>query len=317
MVGQAEISPDGPRINGAFEGTPGMIVALWVIGIIFWIVCLLVYFRQRAQFRQVPFSFLRECYLTIIAFPLVISTLSIACMVSVRPAFLWELAQKVYESLTLYAFFMGLMVLLGHDPQKVTTLLKQGPATSWCTAPPCCCWFRFCVPASHMNVSVLEFIRFLVVQYVWVVPIMGFLQLWMLIDGWKTSIVPSLIVIGAMLICFQGLFMLYRASHETLTRYRPTTKFVTIKLIVIIAALQKFVINYIVPDDAQIKDWDSHALAALWNAFLLSVEAPLFALAIYYAFPAIELSRYQSETALKVDQDGRIELQSGTAGYEE
>jgi len=231
-------------------------------------------------------------------------------MFSVRPAFLWELAQKVYEALTLYAFFVGLMVLLGHDPIKAASILKQSPATRWKSAPPLCCCLRPCVAATHMSANVLETIQFFVVQFVWVVPIMGFLQLWMFIDGFPTSIGPNVVIIVSMFICLEGLFMLYRASHNSLTRYNPTTKFVTIKLIVLIAALQKFFINFAVKDTASLDEWDSQALANLWNSFFLSVEAPLFALAIYKAFPHTELSRHHNEASgVKVDHEGRIELQ--------
>jgi len=79
---------------------------------------------------------------------------------------------------------------------------------------------------------------------------------------------------------------------------------------VIVDALQKFIVNFIVPDSAELEEWDGRALASLWNAWLLSVEAPFFSLAIYRAFPASELSRHHADVNVDVDQYGRIELQA-------
>jgi len=105
-----------------------------------------------------------------------------------------------------------------------------------------------------------------------------------------------------MIIAMQGLFMLYRASKDILASYHPTRKFATIKLIVIIGAIQKLIIQSIVKPDAALGQYDNEALASMWDAFILAIECPFFALAMTYAFPDEELRLYISEGLHKVEE---------------
>jgi len=55
----------------------------------------------------------------------VIVTLSITCLFSVRPAYLWELVQKIYESRTLLSFATCIMVLMGYDAETISKKCKR------------------------------------------------------------------------------------------------------------------------------------------------------------------------------------------------
>jgi hypothetical protein len=305
-----EISPHGPRITDIDIDTPNMMLAFWIIACICWAICFIIFFRQRSAYLKTPYTSLRDYYLRILAFPLVISSFSLACLFSVRPAFVWELAQHIYEAMTLLAFMHVLMALLGHDAHRIVQRLKKGNAARIWAAPPLLCFFRPCVKETYMTAATVRFTYFLVNQFVYIIIAGGFFRLWMFIDGFDNSLVPGYIGTISMIIAMQGLFMIYRASHQALDSWHPTFKFVTIKLIVLIGAVQKLIIQGIIKDHDRLGQYDKAALASVWSAFLLAIESPMFATAMVYAFPAEELRQYITQGLHHVDEDesdGRVD----------
>jgi len=149
----------------------------------------------------------------------------------------------------------------------------------------------------------------LVVQFVYVIPLMGLVQLWMFLDGWSSSSGPGIVSIISTLIAMQGLFMLYRGTYPVIHHYHPTFKFVTIKSIVLVSIIQARIIQAIVDRlNAAVGVYDSNALAHLWTVFFLAIESPVFGLMMVYAFPVDELMMHegeQSKEEVELDTDGK------------
>jgi len=199
------------------------------------------------------------------------------------------------------------MALMGYDSEVVARVMKEkGEQTYWPTTIPFTFMFRSCISPSFMPPWAVDFTFYLVVQFAVIVPLMGLIQLWMLLDGWESSSAPSIVGIISTLVAMQGLFMLYRATYPVINHYRPTFKFATIKLIVLIAIIQSRVIEYIVQKKhSSIGTYDHVALANIWEVFLLAIESPFFALLMVKAFPLEELTKHAGEGGTaKMDWSG-------------
>jgi len=300
---QPEIQPHGPRINELRGLGYPLMLAMWIIAPICWAISCAFFVRQSHLFHKTPWTRLRQSYLIIVCFPLVICTFSLCCLFSVRPAYVWELCQHIYEAFTLLAFTHLLMALLGNDSHRMVQQLQDEPPAKIWAAPPLLCWFTPCVKRTRLTICNVRFIYLLVLQYVFIIPAGGFFRLWMFIDGFNTSPIPGYIGFISVGIAIQGLFMLYRGSKHQLHSYRPTTKFATIKVIVLIGAIQKQVIQAICKPGDQVGVYDNVALAAMWNAFILALECPMFAFAMAYAFPVEELRLYIQEGRHRIPDD--------------
>jgi len=269
-----------------------------------------MWLQHRRTLLQAPRSELRRRYLAIITFPFVICTLSVVCLFSVRPAYLWEWFQKIYESYTLLSFAICIMVFMGYDSEVAARAMKEnGTPTPWMTTVPFTIFFRPCVSPSFMPAWAVDFAYLLVVQFVYIVPLIGLVQLWMLLDGWSSSSAPVVVGIVSTLIAVQGLFMLYKGTFPVIEHYRPLFKFATIKLIVIVSVIQARIIEAIVSPNASLGAYDDTALANLWQVFLLAIESPFFALLMIKAFPLEELMKHHGAATPKedveLDTDGK------------
>jgi len=287
------LAPHGPKLSDIFINPPQSIVVQWILSLLCWWACIFCYIRHRHSLYSTPDSRLRKHYLMVVAFPLVISSLSLVCMLSVRPAYMWFLFQKLYEARTLYSFMKVLMILLGRDPEKIATKLRTGIPQPVIAAPPLLCWLYPCTKPIYAPLWLIKLIPDLVFQFVLLVPLTGVVELWLSLDGYASNI-PQMVEIFSMFVAMQGLFILYIASHEFLKSYNPTRKFVCIKMIVIIAAVQKFVIESATPPDLVMSRYDSHALVNIWQCFLLSLESVIFSIVMTYAFPVTELIKFQN-----------------------
>jgi len=160
-------------------------------------------------------------------------------------------------------------------------------------------FFRPCCSPSHISSGWINFAYALIVQFVFIVPFLALIELWATIDSWQGSFAPgTALSIASTIIAVQGLFMLWRSTKEMLHHYRPTTKFVTVKLIVIIATIQRRIVNAAVTSKYAFGDYDATALAEIWQSFLLALWCPFFAMAMAYAFTAEELvAHYDDFTA--------------------
>jgi len=114
--------------------------------------------------------------------------------------------------------------------------------------------------------------------------------------------------IFSMCLAMQGLFILYRASYDILKAYHPTIKFAAIKLVVLIATTQKFLIVVAVPLHAGYGIYDRVALINLGNAFLLTIESAIVGRVMYHAFPVSELRRHEHGDAHREYEEGFVEV---------
>jgi len=94
-------------------------------------------------------------------------------------------------------------------------------------------------------------------------------------------------------IALQGLFTLYKASHNALHEWNTTMKFVAIKLVIVLDMIQDVLAGFLVThgivgvgSQCHLRDEN---LAKIWDQCMLVVEAVFMALLMYRAFPAQEL----------------------------
>jgi len=94
-----------------------------------------------------------------------------------------------------------------------------------------------------------------------------------------------------MLIAMQGLFMFYWGSRRALVDYNCGLKFIAIKLVIFVSAIQEFVIDLAVPRSNDGSFYDHEARAQLWSNALLLTESAGLTLLMWHAFPERELTR--------------------------
>jgi len=217
-----DLIPHGPKITRIFVHPPEPVVIEWIISLFCWLACIFFYLRHRQNLMSAPDSRLRKQYLAVIAFPLVISSLSLMCSLSVRAAYLWFLGVKLYEARTLYAFLKNLMMLLGKDPDKIADKLQEGVPRRIYSAPPLMCCLYPCTRPTYAPSWLLRIIPDLVFQFIFVVPLTGIIELWLFLDELYTSRIPEVLEVLSMLLAMQGLFIIYIASYDVLKLYNPT-----------------------------------------------------------------------------------------------
>jgi len=204
--------------------------------------------------------------------------------------------KKIAEARTVLAFATSILIFLGHDAEKVAATLRKGSPSKWHTVFLLCC-FQPCFEPSYITSGWIQFAYALVIQFVFIVPFLGVIELWATIDSWSGNLNAGIALgIISTIIAVQGLFMLWRSTKEILHRYRPTTKFITVKLIVLIATIQRRIISgFVAKAHASTEEYDQDALAEIWQSFLLALESPFFAWAMASAFTSEELVAHHDD----------------------
>jgi len=304
----------GPTIAETWDHITPWLGVAWLVAFAFWGFSIFIWYQHRAELMQQPRTFLRELYLRICSLSVVFSTTAFLTLLFPRPAFCFAFIRAIYESFTLKFFEYNMTELLAvvgspaggygsmeETRQRGLKILLAEPPQKYYGAPPLgCCWLPCLSPVTYTDRLFTISKRF-VSQYMYIRPLSGLIILWMILDdsfggvedltGYPEGTVLGGIESLSMLIAMQGLFMIYWASRRRLHDYHPGLKFVAIKLVIFVSALQEFAIDLFVQRPADGSFYDHEARAQLWsNAFLLAESAAL-TLLMWHAFPYTELAR--------------------------
>uniref|UniRef100_A0A7S1LNZ4 Uncharacterized protein n=1 Tax=Alexandrium catenella TaxID=2925 RepID=A0A7S1LNZ4_ALECA len=292
-------------------------VALGGGGVCFLLTIAVVLVHRRELLAE-PISMRRAYYMRIAYTPVVFAATAYLALWSPSSILLSATLQKFYEALTLSTFGMLLFLLLWAESQAalapgseeskaevvVRALAMQGPRSHW-SAPPLGCCFRPCLPEHDLSVRSLSTMFLLVRQFVLLTPAVGILGMvfltafqldWLARALWYMKMA----LLTSSLLCLYGLFVTYWSTHDLLHRWNTTSKFVAIKVVLVVMAYQEFLLEHVGP--RILKDRNScfksagfHVLeweaveCRYWSMFLLTIEMMFMALALRRAFPAKEL----------------------------
>jgi len=199
--------------------------------------------RRRIEQRKVfrPKATTSTVYVVLL-FP-VISLMSFLACIAPRNTVLLLVIARSYEAIAMYAFFELLVCMMGDPEEAVAEMEKQEPFKIYGMPPLFCCYP--CVPRMTMNRDRFIVARNLVLQYCFFGPMTYLVHAWN--DGYvpwvgirepKQWAARHLVGHGAKLIstllCFWGLFQLYRATHFRLRDLETTKKFAIIKVMLIL-----------------------------------------------------------------------------------
>jgi len=164
----------------------------------------------------------------------------------------------------------------------------------------------------------LRFISFTLRQFVISVPSLSIISLWGLLaleepshERLSASTVQTMAAALQKLsgwIALQGLFVLYKVSHDVLHPWRTTLKFVAVKFVILLDMVQKLVVRAVVAryesQDAESGGLERRDVCQLrgeerivfWTNFLLVFETVIMAALCQKAFPADELQEATGAT---------------------
>lgn len=135
------------------------------------------------------------------------------------------------------------------------------------------------------DAKLLRFCQRAALQFVVVKPIMTVVDIILLATGYYFNIIwqilETIVYNLSYGIALYGLVLFYLATAQVIKRFRPKTKFISVKLIVFATYYQSLFIRL-----APVSKED----AILWNDLVLCIEMVFFSLALWYAFP---LNEYQ------------------------
>lgn len=282
--------------------------------------------KHTSDINNAPVSKQANYYLYITRMPLVFGLTSFLSILSPRSAVLWEFIQKGYEAYTLQSFGRLLFNLLaiehahreanatgdGNKPLILTRKRsvvartvdafwkesEQKPKKYWAVPPVGCCCYYCMTPRAFTTRDMLCIVNCLR-QFVVAVPCFALMQIWAVValpeHVHNVSICVKIGQILSAFVALQGLFTLYKATHDMLHEWSTTRKFVAIKLIIIVEMWQKLIISKVVKhkDSSEVGNegcllMGEHRVA-FWGMWWLVPESLLMLYLMRKAFPASEL----------------------------
>jgi len=199
--------------------------------------------RRRERERKVFRPKATNCIIYVILLFPVISFTSCMALIAPRNSVLLLIVARTYEAIALFAFFELLVCMMGDPEEAVSQMEREEPFRIYGMPPLCCCYCF--VPRMTMNRNRFLVARNLVLQYCVVAPLATLLNAWN--NGyvpWDGSREPKQVVAGLLvsrgakvastLLCFWGLFQLYKATHFRLEQLETTKKFALIKIMLVL-----------------------------------------------------------------------------------
>ncbi|TDL18236.1 DUF300-domain-containing protein [Rickenella mellea] len=214
----------------------------------------------------------------------------------------YELAEVVYEAVTISAFMLLLIeyVAATASGHKADNALARKDKRS--LPIPFCCW-RYRPTKAYFMYTV----KWAVMQYVVVRPLVSAVAIvaekyGVLCENGGYNIHFAYAYLSAVdfvsiTVALYGLFIFYGLTKEELQGRRPLAKFLCIKLIVMFTFYQAFVFGQL--EHKVIKPtqyWTSTNIANGLNALTICVEMVLFSLFFMWAYPASEYKLADSGT---------------------
>jgi len=304
----------GPTIAETWDHMTGWLIATWAVAFFFWLFSMVTWYRHRNELMTCQRSMLRELYIRISTLSVVFSTTSLLTLVFPRPAYLWHFLRVIYEVFTLKCFEYNITELLGvvgapgrgygsaeEERQNALKVLLEAQPQKYYGAPPLGCCFLPCLKRMNFSSRLYTNSKRLVSQYLYFRPLAGLTILWLILDnslgdteqytGYPEGTILGGLETLSMLVAMEGLFILYWGSRSALAQYRVGLKFIAIKFVIFVGAIQNFMLETNVPKEEEGDFYDQEARVELWNNALLLVESAGLTLLMWRAFPAEELVR--------------------------
>jgi len=317
--------------------------------------------RHACLIHSAPISLLRMQYMRILWFAPVLGVSSFISLLCPRAYSLCKLLQLQSEALTLFFFGVILFILLAEESfmlcsaearaagdgvgATILRALRAGGKKKHFGVPPFGCCFRPLMSPHHMAPQHLMLARCFFQQYAAVVVVGSIFSAWCVLaldpGTWKVEVkaVGYVQKVSGFLAIY-GLMILYVATHDLLEHWKTTSKFVAIKVVVLLCTFQEMVMSKIMEHVrpaqciAEIHEGLPEALIDVhrdhfWNMYMTSLEAVLVAFLVLRAFPAGEIRSLDhehqlllvhmdlerlSKTASRCEDSGDSEEEEGLSG---
>lgn len=274
----------------------------------------------------------------ICVFPGVVATTCLLMILDPGSVRILEAARAFYEALTLYRFGMLLFVVVMYESSKiailrqaeradgandmdpaaiVVALAANGKRKHFGVPPLGCCW-RPCMRAFDLTLAHLRCLWWMIHQYVIAICVITTLKVyllsvlpykhWLSTAHWLNNVNKV-----SNIVCIYGLVVLFFATQDLLKQWNIKTKFLSIKVVLVIITFQSTLIHifaeplvdqtdscmmYVGFDEYPIDDDGSHwaEVETEWYCqWVLALETIPMAIMITAAFPVEELQRVFSE----------------------
>eukprot|EP00405_Crypthecodinium_cohnii_P009862 CAMPEP_0206424558 /NCGR_PEP_ID=MMETSP0324_2-20121206/3296_1 /ASSEMBLY_ACC=CAM_ASM_000836 /TAXON_ID=2866 /ORGANISM="Crypthecodinium cohnii, Strain Seligo" /LENGTH=377 /DNA_ID=CAMNT_0053889229 /DNA_START=31 /DNA_END=1164 /DNA_ORIENTATION=+ len=331
----------GPRMSlylaKCSKESPQVFWTMWVTAFLGGIIlCSLVGAHKRDIDKRCA-SLLKIYYTRIVFFAPVLGLTALSALFAPRTTPLMHMLSMQMEAVVFGSFGTVLMLLLCKETHEslpvqeadtstmgervIEALNRQGPQPHF-GVPPFGCCFRKCLPHHLLKPSHLLLARAFMRQYAFTVLVSGLLGLWLALasDYQVFSHVNGIlnkVVKLSSFICIYGLFILYKCTHDMLEHYRPTAKFVSLKIIVLLMNFQELIISPIVKKTSNGKsclvngdhdeEYGQLLVEHMVTMYLTVWESILVAMLVRRAFPASDLP--DSEVVLYHAEEVEIQWQ--------
>ncbi|TFJ86652.1 hypothetical protein NSK_002306 [Nannochloropsis salina CCMP1776] len=247
-----------------------------------------------AWLRVRPPSKIRKFYFAASLLPVVFAvSASITCLAPWTNEY-WGLLQHLTEAWALHSLNQLIVERLGGKTSALAKLQARG-RQQWLRAPPLCCWCYF-LPSTSFTEHTLRLVLTLTRQFIYAAPLLSLLNILLSFTRVPTTPPPllwhvlRLLLLLSSLLALWGLFILYKASHDDLSRHHQITlKFLSIKLLIIVGIVQEYLFAELMDDREEGREGGKESLAVLVPNALLASESPFLTLLILWAFPLREL----------------------------
>lgn len=298
---------DGSNITNSTSSTSTSInrySVLWGLALTGFSLTLLVALPYLACLLARPPSKIRRFYLAAVLLPLVFAVSALATCLAPRSDDYWGLLQHVCEAWALHSLNQLIVERLGGKTTTLAKLRARGNQ-QWLRAPPLCC-FCWCLPSTPFTEDTLNLVLALTRQFIFSTPAISLLAVLLSFTSSSSSSSSStdrqtplwhllrFLLLASSLLALWGLFILYKASLDDVSRqHQITLKFISIKLLIIVGIVQE----YVFAELAWRKEGggkgegqgDGESLSVLVPNALLASESPLLTLLVLCAFPLREL----------------------------
>jgi len=286
--------------------------------------------RHACLIHSAPISLLRMQYMRILWFAPVLGVSSFISLLCPRAYSLCKLLQLQSEALTLFFFGVILFILLAEESfmlcsaearaagdgvgATILRALRAGGKKKHFGVPPFGCCLRPLMSPHNLTPQHLMLARWFFQQYAVVVVLGSIFSAWCVLalelETWKVVVkVVGILQKISGFVAIYGLMILYVATHDLLENWRTTSKFVAIKVVVLLCTFQEMIMSIIMENVgpmqciADIHEGIPEALMDVhrdhfWNMYLTSLESVIVAVLVMRAFPASEIRNLDHEQHL-------------------
>ena len=180
--------------------------------------------------------------------PILFTTFNFVILLSPSSVYAMKFAIHCYEAFAFFIFQKLITLYLGGPENAIKLMSSYPPKKIWAAFPLCCCWiFCYpCIPHTHLTMSTFRHLYLMVLQFVFLMPLLAFLEV---IKGYSDNDedflqILSVIRLCSIVLCVYALFVYMRAASEPLLEYRVRGKFWAMKLAVIFASFVETAISF-------------------------------------------------------------------------